>query len=158
MFHNMLVCYGEGLSVSPLPTKPKDHLLSAVCDYHIHSNPPHTEAISFVHMVHFRTLGSGGIAPHINFGSRRRWVVMFTPQLFYPRGRAPGIHMIGGQVGPSTNSDVVQEKTFHYPCLESNSNHPAHSLVTTLDPILFCIMPYLLWLLQCRLPLIPLEM
>jgi hypothetical protein len=35
-----------------------------------------------------------------DLGTRWRWVVSFTPQLFCPLGRAPGTHWIGGWVAP----------------------------------------------------------
>jgi hypothetical protein len=52
-----------------------------------------------------RIWGSEGIAPRIlNLGTRRRWVVRFTPRPLYPRRKNPGAHWIGGWVGGQINS------------------------------------------------------
>jgi hypothetical protein len=41
-----------------------------------------------------------------------RWVVRFTPRPIYPQGKSPGIHWIGGWVGPVTGLDDVEKRKF----------------------------------------------
>jgi len=76
---------------------------------------------------------SGGIAPHVlNLNATWRWVVCFTLWLLYSSGKSPGIHWIGGWVGPRASLDTVAKKKF-LTCWESNPGHPAaHSWVTLL--------------------------
>jgi hypothetical protein len=51
--------------------------------------------------------GSGGIVQFfLDLGSKWRWVVRFTPRPLYPRGKNPGIHWIGGWVGPRAGLDA----------------------------------------------------
>jgi hypothetical protein len=40
-------------------------------------------------------------------GTRWRWVVSVTPRPHYPRERVPGMHWIGGWLGPRASLDVV---------------------------------------------------
>jgi hypothetical protein len=47
---------------------------------------------------------------------------------FTPGGRAPGIHCIGGWVGPRAGLDNVEKRKMSYPCWESNCPRPACSL------------------------------
>jgi hypothetical protein len=44
-------------------------------------------------------------------GSRWRWVVIFMPQTLYPQGECPGIHCIGGRVGPTAGLNEERKKT-----------------------------------------------
>jgi hypothetical protein len=71
--------------------------------------------------------GSEGIAPHIlDLGTRWKWVVSFTSQPLYSRGKSCGIHWTGGLVGPRASLDAVeQRKTLHF--RESNPGLPAGS-------------------------------
>jgi len=51
--------------------------------------------------LHEDVWGSASIPPPIlNFGSRWRWVVSFTPRKLYPEKRAPITHWTGGWVDP----------------------------------------------------------
>jgi hypothetical protein len=66
--------------------------------------------------------GSGGIAPRmLDLGTRRRWVVSFTPRPLYPRERAPRTHWIGGWVGPRAVLETVIKRKIPSPRRESNS-------------------------------------
>jgi len=48
---------------------------------------------------------SGGIAPRIlQLGSRRRWVVSFTPRSLYPQGRSPRCPLARRVGGPQSHS------------------------------------------------------
>jgi hypothetical protein len=73
-------------------------------------------------------LGSGGIAPRIlDFGSRWRWLVSFTPQPLYPQGKSPwyplrrrlgGPQSRPGQCGEEKNSQPLPrlEPPYHPAC------------------------------------------
>jgi hypothetical protein len=78
----------------------------------------------------WRCIGSGGIAPRILYlGTRRRWVVSFMPRAPYPPGRVPGIHWIGGWVGPRAVLDTVVKGKILSPRRESNPRTPIVQLV-----------------------------
>jgi hypothetical protein len=54
---------------------------------------------------------SGGIVPRIlDLGTRRRWVVSFTPRPLYSQGKNPGIHWIRGWVDPRAGLDAVVKR------------------------------------------------
>jgi hypothetical protein len=56
---------------------------------------------------------SGGTASRIlNFGSRYRLVVSFTPRPLYSLGKYPGTPWIGGWVIPRTGLKATAKKTF----------------------------------------------
>jgi hypothetical protein len=46
----------------------------------------------------------------LDLGSRWRWVVSFTPQPFYRGEKVPGLHWIGGWIGPRARLYAVEEK------------------------------------------------
>jgi hypothetical protein len=76
---------------------------------------------------------SGSIAPSVHkFGTRRTWVVSFTPWQLYRQGNNPGIHWIGGWVGPRAGLDAMEKGKNPCPCRESNPSRPVRSLVTVL--------------------------
>jgi hypothetical protein len=50
----------------------------------------------------------------LDLGSRWRRVVSFTPCRFTPGERAPGIHWIGGWVGPRAGLDAVENGRILY--------------------------------------------
>jgi hypothetical protein len=57
---------------------------------------------------HEDVLGSEGISPGIlDLGTRRRWIVSFTPRPLYPGERTSGTQWIGGLVGPRAGLDTV---------------------------------------------------
>jgi hypothetical protein len=63
----------------------------------------------------------GGIAPHIpNIGTRRWWVVSFTPRPLYPQGTAFSILWIGVWVGPECRSGRCGIQKKLCPSKESN--------------------------------------
>jgi len=47
----------------------------------------------------------------------------------------PGTHLIGVWLGSGDSLDAVanKRKTFLYPCQESNTGRPAHSMVTVMS-------------------------
>jgi hypothetical protein len=45
-----------------------------------------------------------------------------------PGERVPGIHRIGGRVGPRTGLDAVEKRKISCPCQESNPAHSTGSL------------------------------
>jgi hypothetical protein len=53
---------------------------------------------------------SGYIDPRILDLGTSCWVVSFTPRPLYPRRRTPGIHWIGGCVGPWTGLEDEKRK------------------------------------------------
>jgi hypothetical protein len=66
--------------------------------------------------------GKGCIDPHfLDLCTSQRWVVSFTPQPLYPRGKAPGTHWIGGWVGPRAGLDDVGREN-SWPYRDSNSD------------------------------------
>jgi hypothetical protein len=72
--------------------------------------------------------GSGGIAPRIlDLGTKRRWVVSFTPRLLYPRERTSRSHCRGGWVGPTAGLDAVVKKKIPSPYRTWTRYHPAHT-------------------------------
>jgi hypothetical protein len=46
----------------------------------------------------------------LDFGSRWRRVISFTPRSLYPRGKSPGTHRIRGWVGPRAGLDHVENR------------------------------------------------
>jgi hypothetical protein len=68
--------------------------------------------------------GSGGIAPRIDLGTRRRRVVIFTPRPLYSEGKNPGTHWIGSWVGPRAVLDAVVKKKIPILRQESNTRTP----------------------------------
>jgi hypothetical protein len=77
------------------------------------------------------------IAPCIlNLGTRWRWVVSFTILPLYPQGKSPGIHGIGGWVGPRASVDAVAKRRIpSFPRRELNPGRPACNLVTILTQL-----------------------
>jgi hypothetical protein len=60
--------------------------------------------------------GSGGIVPLIlNFGTRWRVSGQLHPPAALLQGRDPGIHWMGGWVGPRAGLDAVVKKKFPSP-------------------------------------------
>jgi hypothetical protein len=80
------------------------------------------------------------IAPRIlNLGTRRRWVVSFTPQPLYLWSKTPPYPLdrrLGGG-GSQTRSvcDGKEGKSHQCPWQELNSGRPARSLVTVLTEL-----------------------
>ena len=68
--------------------------------------------------------GIGGISPSIlNLGTRWRWVVTLTPQLFHRWGKCPSsTHRIGRWVGPEPVCDTLEKRNVSWECRESNRN------------------------------------
>jgi hypothetical protein len=64
---------------------------------------------------------SGGIAPRIVTSALDggEWSAS-RPGRFTPRKRAPGIHWIGGWVGPRAVLDAVVKRKIPSPCQDSN--------------------------------------
>jgi hypothetical protein len=53
------------------------------------------------------------IDPHfLGLGASLRWVISFMPLPLYRRGKCPGIHWIGGWVGPRAGLDDVEKGKF----------------------------------------------
>jgi hypothetical protein len=72
--------------------------------------------------------GSGGIALRFfDLGTRYRRVISFTPRRFTFRESAPGIHWIGGWVGPRAGLDAVMKRKI--PSTYRESNLPIIELV-----------------------------
>jgi hypothetical protein len=73
---------------------------------------------------------NGDIAPCIlNLGIWCRWVVSFTSQPHYARGKDADIHCIGSWVGLRAGLDAVAKRNT-LPCRKSNPGRPVRSLVT----------------------------
>jgi hypothetical protein len=70
--------------------------------------------------------GSGGIVPYIlDLGTRRRWVVSFTPRPLYPQGKCPWYPLDRRWGGPQSHSGHGgEEKYSHPPHRESNPRIP----------------------------------
>jgi hypothetical protein len=47
---------------------------------------------------------------YLDFGTRRRWVVSFTPRALYPPRKAPRYPMIKVLVGPRAGLDTVEKR------------------------------------------------
>jgi len=92
--------------------------------------------------------GSGGLAPHINIGTRWRWVVSFMPQLLYPWGKSPQYSLDRRLIGPQIQSwhSGKEKESYHCSCQELKRGCPAHSLVSILTELLQ--LPYLLLSMQ----------
>jgi hypothetical protein len=82
---------------------------------------------------HEGVLESGGTAPRIlDPDTRWRRVVSFTSTgRFTSREIAPGIHWIGGLVGPRTGLDTMEKRKIPSPCRDSNprSSSPQPSAI-----------------------------
>jgi hypothetical protein len=62
---------------------------------------------------HEGVLGSRYIDPNfLELGTGWKIVVSFTPRPFYPQGRSPGTHWIGGWVGFRDGLDDVEKRRF----------------------------------------------
>jgi hypothetical protein len=69
--------------------------------------------------------GSGGIAPRIlDLGTRWRWVVSFTPQPLYPRGKSPWYPLDRRLGGPQSRSGRGGEEKNSHSRRESNPRTP----------------------------------
>jgi hypothetical protein len=68
--------------------------------------------------------GGGGIAPRVDLGTRRRWVVSFRSDRFNPRERVHGTHWIWCWVGPRVSLDAVNRRKIPSPSRESNPGTP----------------------------------
>jgi hypothetical protein len=74
--------------------------------------------------------GSGGIAPRIlDLGTRRRWVVSFTPRPFYSQGKNPWYPLDRRLGAPSAVLDAVVKREIPSPRRESNPRTPIVQLV-----------------------------
>jgi len=64
------------------------------------------------------------------------WIQAFSfmPLPLYPSEESPGIHFIGGCVGPRVGIDAAKKKK-SCPCRESNPGRPAFRLITILTGI-----------------------
>jgi hypothetical protein len=78
-------------------------------------------------------LGSGGIAPRINFGSRWRWVASFTPRLLYPKIKNPRYALDRRLGGLQSGLDAVARRKNPSPCRESNPGRSTRSLVVIMN-------------------------
>jgi hypothetical protein len=68
---------------------------------------------------HEGVLGSGGRAPRIlNLGTRRRWVVSFTPRSLYLQGKSPWYPVHGRLGGPQTQSERGGEEKNSQPLMD----------------------------------------
>jgi hypothetical protein len=75
--------------------------------------------------------GKNSIAPRIlNLVTIRRWVVSFTPRPFYPR-----YALDRTLCGPGSHSERGRRQKCLYPCSESNTGLPGHTLVTTVTEL-----------------------
>jgi hypothetical protein len=55
--------------------------------------------------------GSGYIDPSfLDLGTSWKWAVNFKPRPFYPRGKSPGTHLIGGWVSFKAGVDDVEKR------------------------------------------------
>jgi hypothetical protein len=63
----------------------------------------------------------------LNFCTRCKWSVSFTPQALYPRGKSPGTHWIGGCLDLRANLDAVAKRE----CLPLRGNKPWSSTILT---------------------------
>jgi hypothetical protein len=89
-------------------------------------------------LYHEHTWESEGITPCIlDLATRWRRVVSFKPRSLYCWEKSPSTHWIGGWVGPRASPDAGEEKkkSYNFPCQESNTSCPAHSLVTILTEL-----------------------
>jgi hypothetical protein len=69
--------------------------------------------------------GSWGIAPRIlDLGTRRRWVVGFTPRPLYPKEKSPWFPLDSRLGGPQSRSRHGGEEKNSQPHRESNSKTP----------------------------------
>jgi hypothetical protein len=68
--------------------------------------------------------GSGGIAPHIDLGTRWRWVVSYTPWPLYPQGKSPWYPFDRRLGGPQSRSGRSGEEKNYQPPPESNPRTP----------------------------------
>jgi hypothetical protein len=97
--------------------------------------------------------GSGGIVPR-SLGLGTRWERSASrPGRFTSRERTPGIHWIGGWVGPRAGLDAGASRKFPAPTGTRTPNHPAHSPVFTkarqpLDHILYRTNPHPVFFLR----------
>jgi hypothetical protein len=74
--------------------------------------------------------GSGGIAPHIlDLGTRSRWVVSFTPWLFYPQRKSPWYPSYSRLGGPRASLDAVVKRKVTAPAGTGTPDYPVHSPV-----------------------------
>jgi hypothetical protein len=64
----------------------------------------------------------------LDFGTRWRWVVSFTPRPLYPQGKSPWYTLDKGWVGPRDSLDAMVTRKIPSPYRDSNPNHPARSL------------------------------
>jgi hypothetical protein len=68
---------------------------------------------------------NGGLAPRIlDLGTRRRWVVTFTPRQHYPREADPGTNCIEGWVDNRAVLDTAGKTKIPSPHRESNTRTP----------------------------------
>jgi hypothetical protein len=63
----------------------------------------------------------------LGIGARWRWMVSFTPQPLYSRGRRPGTLSIGGLVGPTAALDAVEYIKITFSYRKSNNGRQARS-------------------------------
>jgi hypothetical protein len=92
---------------------------------------------------------SGSIAPCIlSLGTRRRWVVSFTPRLIYPRGNIPLYLLDRWLGGPQSHSGCggKEKKRLHCPCRVMNPSRPARSLLTQLPKLHWSFIMIILWI------------
>jgi hypothetical protein len=85
----------------------------------------------------------------LDIGNKCRRVISFTPSRFTRRGRAPGIHWIGGWVGPRDCLDSVEKRKISCSCCESKPGCPADSLLQCwLSYLNDCI--HIRWIAICK--------
>jgi hypothetical protein len=63
--------------------------------------------------------GSEGMVPRIDIGTRWEWSASSLGR-FSPREKAPGMHFIGGWVGPIAGLDAVERRKIPSPYWDSN--------------------------------------
>jgi hypothetical protein len=72
--------------------------------------------------------GRGCIAPRIlDLGTRRRWMVSFSPRPPYPQGKSPYYPLYRRLGGPQSRSGHGGEEKNFSPWQDSNPDHPARS-------------------------------
>jgi len=78
-------------------------------------------------------------SPCINLGTRWKWVVSFLPWQLYPQGKKPWYPLDKRLGGSQSQSGPGSKERKSQPLLGSNPSHPAHSLVTILTELAYCI-------------------
>jgi hypothetical protein len=83
---------------------------------------------------HHEGVWENGVIPPciLNFCTRWRWVVSFTPRLLYPGKRSHVTNCIGVWVGPKVSLNAVEKRKIPCSCQESNPCRLSRSHVAIL--------------------------